>query len=62
MKIPGVVSSVVSYVKEKVLLTAASIAFIVAMQERRRELNELFQARHGDWLTTTKMSLSKVVN
>eukprot|EP00467_Chlorarachnion_reptans_P001476 CAMPEP_0114517882 /NCGR_PEP_ID=MMETSP0109-20121206/18141_1 /TAXON_ID=29199 /ORGANISM="Chlorarachnion reptans, Strain CCCM449" /LENGTH=530 /DNA_ID=CAMNT_0001698453 /DNA_START=153 /DNA_END=1745 /DNA_ORIENTATION=+ len=44
MKIPGIVSSVVSYVKEK---------------ERRRELNELFQARHGDWLTTTKMSLSK---
>jgi len=44
MKMPGVVSSVVFYVREK---------------DRRKELNDLFQAKHGDWLTAPKMSLSK---
>jgi len=44
MKLPGVVASVVSYVREK---------------ERKKELNSLFKARHGEWLTSAKFSLSK---
>jgi len=44
MKLPGVVASVISYVREK---------------ERKKELNSLFKARHAEWLTSAKFSLSK---
>ncbi len=46
MRLPGVVGSVISYVHEK---------------DRRAELNRLFRDRHDEWLTTSKMSLSKAV-
>mmetsp|Transcript_14139 Transcript_14139/g.21474 ORF Transcript_14139/g.21474 Transcript_14139/m.21474 type:complete len:423 (-) Transcript_14139:121-1389(-) len=44
MKLPGVVASVISFVRNN---------------DRRSELNEQFRQRHGEWLTAPKMSLSK---